>query len=418
MKKILLLLSAWTAGFSAFAATEVQFTNKVFADDTVLHHYEYKYIDNDGDRHSDSETAHDFPALKERMQAEIKTDRVDAMVKATVALDDYNYRDFGFKGVLNDWYVEFRPIPSILLGMHDEINTTGSYLPIYDGNMANGNIGSHGFTFVYVPAAVEGKLRLGATVPFSFSDEDDEYYAINWLYNDSAEKEHLNAGIGAIFTQEYFEIGGSIKDILEDDYRSFGAYIYLPGLFGNVPRLTLGAGFNHGSKAGVGIGDLISFKGNIYDSADGETEWNLEDEGCTITSGFWGMTHGVWGKNLLNAAATYKADAFTLVLEMVSNFFEDGKANKVSKYDLYSGVAVSFTLADKLTATATGKLLHDFSDDSDDYGDTAEDFFFGAFNLDYEINKQNTVGVGIETGICDKDWSIALPAYWKYTFSK
>lgn len=94
-----------------------------------------------------------FPGIKERMYADISTDKVDAGVKETLSFQNYSFgkttipgTDFSvhgdvahdhffITGDINDWWVEFRPIDKLTLGLHDTIWTDGAYLPIWDDHV-------------------------------------------------------------------------------------------------------------------------------------------------------------------------------------------------------------------------------------------------------------------------------------------
>ena len=365
MKKLLLAAAAAFVCASVVSAGDIKFTNKIWEDDAILQHF----YNDEGDK----ETTHDFPGLKERMIAEYTSERVDAMVKATITFDDHNGSDFGFKGKLNDWYIEFRPLASITLGMHDEIDTNGSYLPIYDGNMGNGNIGDD-FVFVYSPAALDGALRLAASAPIG------EFDNANVNYVDGEEKDGENDpfvfGLGAIFEQEYFEIGGTIKDVLEGSGdRSYGAYVNLPGLFGNVKELSLFA---------LGL------------TLDGE------GEGDYISVG--DLEAGVTGDTLFNFGLQYESD-ITLAVDALYNFGENGT------YDLYAAVLLGMGI-NEFDVSLWGKTLVDLKDDNE----KEKIGFDVGCEFDYALDDQNTVFFGAEAAIYDGCWAFAVPAGWKYTF--
>lgn len=372
MKKIISGLAALALA-SAFAFADdikLSFYNKLYEEDAILYHSDEA-----------DETTKDFPGIKERMQAEVTSEKVDAMVKATVTLDDYDEKHFGLQGEVNDWYVEFRPIDKIALGMHTGIYADGSTLPIYDDNLAAGNIGSDGFTVSVFPIE---NLRFAVTAPFSF-DGSEEKKDINWLNGkkEDDEEENFNIGFGAIYDHELFQIGASVQDVADSDQRQIGAYINLPKLFGKVEPLTIGAGFAHSEavRAVVGDEDLISV-GPI--------------ESC------------VSYKDLLSAYATFETEKVTVAAEMAYNLGCDDE----TFYDFYSAASVSFGIVENLTATATGKILVDLKDKDE----TQKNITMGAFALDYDVNENNTVGAEFDIAMCDKDWAIAVPVYWKYHF--
>lgn len=395
MKKIIASLVAFAAILSvATADVKFSFYNKVYEEDPIAIHTDKDYSD---DGESDTET--DFPALKERMFFEILTDRVDAMVKATMWLDDddddppSDSGNFYFDGEISDYYIEFRPINVLTLGLHTGIFADGSYLPVYDDNLWAGNIGSNGFTTTFRPAALEDALRISLTIPFNTLANDDDR-SRNYVNGDTKKRDdddEFDVGIGAIYTAELFQVGASIQDIIDSDERQIGAYVNFPTLFGVSESLTVGAGFAHSERSRLTFDDLTAFGGLGYE-------------------------------NLLNAYATFDLEKFSIAAEMLYNFGDDD-INKplladdydgdYNGWDFYTAASISFGLADKLTATATGKLLIDTTSDSKG---GQKSVIAGAFGVDYDINDNNTIGAEFDFDTFDGNWVLAIPLYWKYHF--
>ena len=376
MKKILSSMAVLALALG-FASADVKFSfyNKLYEEDAFVDHY-----DNGRDDDGNSESVTDFMGIKNRMYFEVFTDRVDAMIKADVRFDDNDNDHYGLDGRLKDWYLEFRPIEIATLSLHTGIFSDGSYLPIYDDNINAGNIGSDGLTFTLRP--VEG-LRLGFTAPF---DMDSDWGKKNYFNGDKDEGENdkFDFGIGAIYGQELFQIGFSVQDIADSDERQIGAYINLPTLFGASEAVTVGAGFAHS-----------------------ETYRTIVADADTISLGH--IEADVLYKNLLSAYATLEFEKFGLSAEIAYNLSDD---DSLAIYDLYSAASLSFGLADKLTASVTGKILSDLKSEND----TNKTILFGAFGLEYEANEKNTLGCEFNIATKDKDWSIAIPVFWKYHF--
>lgn len=374
MKKTIVTLAAIAMASSLAFADDLKlsFYNKLYEEDAILQH--------DGEA---DETKKDFPGIKERMQAEVTSEKVDAMVKATVTLDDYDDKHFGLQGKVNDWYVEFRPVDKLALGLHTGIYADGSALPIYDDNVNAANIGSDGFTVSVFPIE---NLRLALTAPFTFDGSEDKG-DINWLNGkkEDDEQENFNIGFGAIYDHELFQLGASVQDAADSDERQIGAYVNLPKLFGKVEPLTIGAGFAHSEAVLPVIGDedLISVGGL---------------ESC------------VYYKDLLSAYASFEMEKFSVTAEMAYNL--GYKKDGYHAYDFYSAAAISFGIVENLSATATGKILVDLADENE----TEKSLTMGAFALDYDVNENNTVGAEFDVAMHDKDWAIAVPLYWKYHF--
>ena len=382
MKKIVIAAFAALAFIgSAFAEVKLSFYNKVYEEDVIwTKGSEDKsggILTAAGLPGKDAKT--DFPALKERMFAEVKSDQVDAMGKGTLAIDDYDEKHFGFDGKVDDWYIEFRPVEILTLALHDNVSSEGSYLPIYDDNLQGGNIGSDGFTTVLRPNAFNKALRIAVTVPFEFdgyNDTDQNY--INGS-KDDGEDENFHIGAGFIFSLPQFEIGATLQNIPCSDHRLIGVSAAFPTLFGLNEGLNLRVGFTNSKEEAAGFDDLIEFV-------------------------------GVTGENVLNAALTYEKDAISLAVEAVYALdVDDGDPES------YEAISFGYAVNEQLGVGVTGKVIT-FSDS--DYSPVLE---FGV-NADYSVTEHSTVGVEFDfftwggiKDIYDGLKGIKVPVYWKWS---
>ncbi|MBQ0039662.1 MAG: hypothetical protein KBS64_04480 [Treponema sp.] len=371
MKKITAAaLTAFVLIGSAFAESSVSFSNKVYEED-------YFYASNDG------ETEKDFPTLKDKMSVEYTSEHVDAAITVIAGIDDFNDRHFGIDGYIDDWYLEWRLFQPVTIGLHDNIYSDGSALPIYDDNLENGNIGSDGFTVVYRPAVFDNSLRLAATLPFNFIKDDEGFGADpNWIKSkdDDDDDKYLDLGLGAIYTNEIFQAGLAIKNVASNDERLIGATVSFPDLFGAVEGLTIGGGYTNAKGKDAGFDDLISVLGNDF---------------------------GVTGENLINANLSYEKNAFSIVAEALYNVKDDE-----SDYDFYTACNVSFATSDQLTLTVGGKVLSDLNSDTKDMN---KNIFSALVGAEYTIDDHNQIGIEFDIFSCDKTKAFAVPVFWKWT---
>jgi len=414
MKKLISAILCSFVASALFADANFRFYNKAFSDTMSITHtegdyaytqsgnYPYNYGYNDGDSHTDA----DFLSASNQVYAELKTERVDAMVKASFTFNNWTrggYYDFGFKwnSKVDDWYVEYRPTQYFTFGFHDPIYMKGAFLPVYDyskGNEKNkylysGNIGSEGITVVFRPPVLDNALRIAATTPFTETKT-------NWILSsenrDAVDDSTPNFGAGAIYSVKYFEVGLTVQDIFDRDERTFGSYMCLPGLFGAVENLVIGGGFAYSEKY-------------------------ISDFNNTPT--FYDYTYygGITGEKLFSSYFTYKADKFSIKADLVTNFGES-YSNANLFWDLYTGLCLGFNITDRFTITATAKLLTDIDSEVRTFGDDlakkilAENVYAGAFALTYQINSQNEVEAGVKVDTFDKNFAIRFPVHWKYTF--
>ena len=411
MKKVLTAAAAFLLGFSAFSEVSYRFYNKIFSDTLTVHHVDKDYLKTDldfklneyGKEKKDSYTDFSFLGIYNRVYAEFKTDKTDAMIKATLGFKDWtNDSDYGFRwtGYVDDWFVEYRPWNYLTLGFHDGIYMDGSYLPIYDDNLYSGNIGSEGITAVYRPAALKGALRLAATAPFTtntnwiYADEDD--------YNKSSDSkvgdDIFDVGLGAIYTIDLFQVGVSIQDIFDGDERRVGAYINLPTLFGMSKKVTVGGGYAHSEYWGVYNYDNSA-------SFDDYTEFG-----------------GVNGKNLLSGYLTYDGNV-DVSAEFVWNMNEKGFRNfhhhsyeswKWGGWDLYVAGSAKFWISKTVTGEVVGKLVTDLvKQDGDEW---LSNIYAAQFKLNSRLTKHSEVEASVSVDYFDRNYKVCFPCYWKYTF--
>lgn len=394
MKKLLAAFVAVLACSSVFAEFSYRFYNKVFSDTMNIRHVDKKYRDTDISFKSDEDDSYtdtEFLGIYNRVYAEIKTDKTDAMIKAKFGFDDWtDDSDYGFKwhGDVEDWYVEYRPWNFLTLGFHDAIYMDGSYLPIYDDNLYSGNIGSEGVTAVYSPSALNGALRIAATTPFTSKN-------VNWVKADDDDTgdpdDTFDVGIGAIYTIDLFQVGATLQDIFDGDERRFGTYVNLPTLFGLCKELTVGGGFAH------------SEGGAVYDF-DGTKTWSETLNGYT----YFG---GVNGENLFSSYLTYNKDKkFLINAEFVWNFNDDD----YYLWDFYTAASVQFWISTPLSFEIVGKLVADTA--QPDGVDDLDNIYAGEFNIYYQLTQHSEVSAGVSVNYFDKNYKICFPCYWKYTF--
>lgn len=402
MKKILASFIALVLGTSAFAEFSYRFYNKVFSDTMNIRHVDKDYLNTGIDfkgTKKNSYTDAEFLGIYNRVYAEVKTDKTDAMIKATFGFDDWtNSSDYGFKwtGYVDDWYVEYRPWNFLTFGFHDGIYMDGSYLPIYDDNLYSGNIGSEGVTAVYRPTALKGALRIAVTTPFTTNT--------NWVKADDDDThdpdDTFDVGAGAIYTIDLLQVGATVQDIFDGDERRFGTYVNLPTLFGLCKQLTVGGGFAH------------SEGGAVYDFDGSRT---LDD---------FTYFGGVNGKNLLSSYVTYSGNIVVnaeLVWNMndsdfysITYVYANGNKVKGGGWDFYTAASVQFWIAKPFSATVVGKLVADTAHASG--VKSLDNIYAGEFKLNYQLTQHSEVEASVSVDYFDGNYKVCFPCYWKYTF--
>lgn len=359
---------------SAFAQS-VEFTNELSSDVATIRKGK---VYNGGE----DETTKDFAGLEENVVATFTSEKVDAELDVTFILDDWNDKNFGFAWDDVSWFVEYRPIEMLALGFHEDVWLEGSYLPIYDDNVALGNLGSEGFTVAATP--IEG-LKLAVTVPFGEGDDGVNYFTRK---DEDDETVKLNIGFGAEYAfEEMFTIGAAVSNVADSDNRGFGVYAMVKPLA--EQDFVIRAGYAY-SKAQEDIVEDDEVVGTAYTSG-------IDD--LSISEDF-----GVFGKSLFNVSVEYSLDALSFSAETLFN-----TDDKNSDYDMYFAACVGYELSESLSADVTGKFLFDNSSNG------AEPVIGVNPNVAYTFGS-HTFSAGLNYETCDGDSFISIPLSWSYSF--
>lgn len=366
MKKIVMVLAAMVMAGSAAFAADVVFHNKLFEEDAVW--------EKNGD---DSEVK--FPGIKDEMHVEYKSEHVDASITTIInVLKDYTdedhvgTKDFYLDGYIDDWYMEWRLIQALTIGLHDNIYSDASVLAVLDDELKGGNIGSDGFTAIYRPEMFNRALRLAVTFPFEFTKSNDRSTP-NWLKGkDVNGTEYVDMGIGAIYTGSVFQVGFTAHDVLDDDARLIGFTLNFPNI---VEGLTIGAGFTNTKSKEALSDDLF-----------------------------------VTGENIINAQLAYETGAFRFDAETVIGL------DKKEDFDKYFGAMIGYEVSEAL---ALGAKFQMFMYGKDNANGLDKNAWIVGVTADYTIDEHNSVGIEFDyTDGGSKDFGITqicVPVYWKWS---
>lgn len=220
MKKIAFgAAAALVLSMSVFAQeVSVSFENKISSDVVYI-----------------SEGNAEFAGIKEQVTAEIETEKVNAGVSLITNLEKNADGNIGFTDFeLDKAYVEFKPFDFMSIDFNKKVFTKGSYLPIADDNVGNGNIASD-ISLVFRPIenlSVAGGLK----IPSIFADGDG--------------KADFSAGVD--YSSEKFSVGASLRNPVTN--LGFGIF----GSFTGVEKLTLNMGFSYNDEMCDIAGNLIT----------------------------------------------------------------------------------------------------------------------------------------------------------------
>lgn len=279
MKKIFAIACAAFVASAAFAidGVKVSYKNKLSSDIVNITTGE------------NGETS--FAGLKDKTSVDFKSEKVDAGITAIVSAKKSGDK-FVQETKVDDWFIEFRPINILTLGISDLIYTNGSYLPIEDDNIANGNLGSD---YVMVLRPISG-LRIAAGIdnPVIFE-----------------ENSKLDLNFGVDYTADIFSLGATFRNVANDF--GFGAYASFSGL----KSFEFTAGYTYNAEyafcdVGGNIFNLgVSFgKDALSVAADLVTNFGADEEASASLDLYTGLSVGYEITDSFGASATvtYKTE--------------------------------------------------------------------------------------------------------------
>lgn len=376
MKKIFAVVGAAFVASAVFAEVSVKYSNKLSSNIVEISNSKSKVEVGGTTISDDKDSDTSFAGIKNKSAVDFKSDKVDAGITVYVNGNTKKYtNDNGDEKTawlqswkLDDWYIEFRPVNILTLGISDSFYTPGSYLPVEDDNVANGNLGSD---YVVTLRPIQG-LRIAGGL-------DNESYLFN-----SKVKPVLN--FGADYVADVFSVGATFRNVVGGSGNfGFGAYGSFSGLEGF--EFTLGYSYNNEAFADVD-GNLLSL----------------------------GVS---FGKDALSLAADFVTnfgsdDAFSVDFSSISNDIDIGG------FDLYAGLSAGYQITEALGASVTFTYKTEFDDKLSASVITIEP------DVTFAINDNNEIGAGVGIKIDNLGYEnsgvkisgsgtvITIPVYWKY----
>jgi len=227
MKKMVLgAVAALTLAGAAFAGeVTVEFENKISSDVVTI---------KDGNS--------EFAGIKEQVTAELSTEKVDVGVSLITYFNKDDNDNFGLTEYEFDKaYVELKPVDWLGITFNRKVFTEGSYLTIWDDNIANGDIGSNLGLFV---RPVENlTIGAGVNVPSVFANEAENKF-------------DFTAGVD--YTTDVFSVGVTLRNPVNN--LGFGIF----GSYKGVEGLTVNVGFAYNDEFAEHKGNLITL-GAVYE---------------------------------------------------------------------------------------------------------------------------------------------------------
>ena len=353
-KLAVLSAAALMFGASAFADTSVDFYNKVSSGIVSI----------DTNSEEDGGEGTSFAGISEKIDLDVKTDRVDVAVTAVTKLQSEKYKDGSDEKTAVtlsdynvDWDVEFRPIDMLTVGFSNEIYGDASYMLSQDDNTEEGNIGND---FVLVLRPID-ELRLSAGIDLAtvLFKEEDSLPTLNF---------------GADFTNDDFSAEVSVRNVGSDDCNV--------AVFGKVTAVD-GWTFTTGySQKGF---SLLGFT-------------NKSEEPTTAPSIY------------ASAFNTNLVDNTVMGLDFAYQFNGTDTDAEKAIQDLYLGFYVDSGITDMVHLGAWGFWRFDVNSDAETTYALLNPF------VDFYIGDHNKIEAGVQFAIPEgRSTTISFPVYWKWT---
>lgn len=243
-----------------------------------------------------SEGDSEFAGITEQITAEFESEKLDAGISLITEFNKNEDNHFGLTAYeIDTAYVEFKPVDILGIAFNREIFTAGSYLPVADDNVGNGNIGSD-LSLILRPSE-NLSVAAGLKIPSVFADTE--------------EKVDLDAGID--YTTDLFSVGATLRSPVNN--LGFGVF----GSYTGIDNLTLNLGFSYNDDFCDVAGNLLTL-GAAY-------EVSIFTIGFDFVSNF-----GNDGNDLYTALALEAGITDNIIVETQAALnmdFEDSKATQV-----------------------------------------------------------------------------------------
>lgn len=213
------------------AVAALAFTGVAFAQEVTVH-FENELS---SDIVSISDGSAEFAGIENQVTVELESEKVNTEVSLITKFGKNDDDKFGLTDYeIDTAYIEFTPIKVLSIDFNKECFTPGSYLPVEDDNVGNGDIGSK---FALLVRPIENlSIGAGINLPSVFGESED--------------KVDINAGVD--YTTENFSVGAALRSPINN--LGFGIF----GSFTGVENLTVNLGFSYNDDFCDVAGNLLT----------------------------------------------------------------------------------------------------------------------------------------------------------------
>lgn len=262
----------------------------------------------------------EFAGITEKVAVEVETENVDVGLTFITDLSKDDADNLGITNYEFDTaYIEFRPFEILSVDFNRKVFTAGSYLPIADDNVGNGNISSE-FAFLLRP--VEGlTFGAGMKLPSVFASAGD--------------KVDFDAGVD--YATDMFSIGATLRSPINN--LGFGVF----GSFTGVENLVLNLGFAYNDDFCDVAGNLLTFSATYEVSIFAiamDFVTNFGNEGTDLYTALCVET-GITENLILETQATLNMDFNDS--SAIETIAELGAAYTAGNHKVRAGIAVDIT---------------------------------------------------------------------------
>ena len=328
-----------------------------------------------------------------------------------------------------DWFIEYEARPGKTVIFSDDVYTYGSYLPVFNGNLESGNLGSD-----FGLLLKEDGLCIGIGVDFGLGSRTTQTSLVSGV---SAGVSSVSGSNDAVLSK--LSTTGSAGDVMVGNTALYSSKKVSDVVFdvnlldlSKLPGFNFGVEYNYEDMFTVGLTarNLLSavkgfttkfVSGGIGNSESVAASLNfalIGIENMLLTAGFYINDDGVLSDYMVVDGTLFSTGflvssermelAADFVCAWISTMLLPSKmCNNYSGYDTYIALRASYLASEhwkaELIIRGTASL-----------GKGYATFFEANPNLQYVLNEHNSFSVGLDVISTSGYYNICIPCYWSY----
>ncbi len=397
-----------------------------------------------------------FDGIFNEVTTGFRSERIEAGITGKFGISRYNITDQSTQTALGlswvndaaqmfrydgyDWFIDYRAFPWMSVIFSDDVYIFGSYLPVFNGNIESGNLGSD---FGVMFNLLNNDLRIGLGVDFGLGSRTTQTTMVSGLVGatvSSVAGTKASTSTTATVTTAALS-DGNVKGVTPATVMVGNTALYsskkvsdvafdvdLSDISKKAPGINFGFEYDRPNSFGFGlVGRNLLKLANMNNSAT--ERWTVGAYGHIIanndmlfTFGFSTDDDGVFGDYfvvdgfLLSfgfAASSGKLDiAFDFVTALVEtlglkNGVIPNRTGNTTGFDVYAALSGTYHFSPSwsinLILRGTGAMAAGYS------------AFFEAYpNVKWQLNRRHSFGLGADIIATSGYYNINFPLYWSY----